>query len=346
MPLTDQQIEECVERYIREQDRYSKMAELTYEKCLDIVRRLGVHATVQRRAKNPSSFGDKLKKNRDKYLDVNDVFRKISDLAAVRVATYLEADRDKVVESLKKEFIGSEGQSPSVDKKDKIGKLYRATHCQVFLNEYELVGINENLKETTCEIQVCSLLAHVFNEIEHDLVYKNLKGDPSDSEKEQLEALANITKSGDTIIKTLFAATIARRLNTEGEFNDVYDFIYRMRPNFPHASNFGNNAEQLYEILTKLGLDAPTKIKELIKYDSNSATNAYELAQKLSKFLDQNQDVQLEVDPLSSDQLLILILMDSDRVSRLKELYPSGRGVGRAPRFMSVSKQLQLMFSS
>lgn len=62
MPLTDKNIEECVERYIREQDRYSKMAEFVYEKCLDMVRRLGVHATVQRRAKNANSFSDKLKK--------------------------------------------------------------------------------------------------------------------------------------------------------------------------------------------------------------------------------------------------------------------------------------------
>ncbi len=341
MPLTDQLIEECVERYIREQDRYSKMAEFVYEKCQDIVRRLGVHATVQRRSKNPVSFGEKLKKKVNNYTDVQDVFSKISDLSAVRIATYLEAERNRVVEAIKKEFAGLNGSPPSVDIKDREGKLYRATHCQVYLKEDELTGVNENLQDTTCEIQVCSLLAHVFNEIEHDLVYKNLKGDPSVAEKDQLVSLANITKVGDTIIKTLFEATIARRQNNEGEFTDVYDFIYRMRPDFPNASNFSNNSEQLYDMLKKLGLSTPKKIKENINYDSNSAEIAYNWAQKLADSVNQNQDVQLEVDPLSSDQLLILLLMDNERVTCLKELYPSGRGVGRAPRFLSLSKHLQ-----
>jgi hypothetical protein len=262
-------------------------------------------------------------------------------LAAVRIATYLESERDRVVEALKKEFAGLNGDSPTVDKKDRVGKLYRATHCQVYFQENELSGINENLKETTCEIQVCSLLAHVFNEIEHDLVYKNLKGVPSDKEMDQLNSLAGITTLGDINIKTLFEATISRRQSTEGEFTDVYDFIYRLRPLFSQASNFGNNAEQLYEILIKLGLDTPKKIKEELKYDSNTAASAYELAHKLADVVNQNLEIQLEVDPLSSDQLLIVLLTDNDRVARLKSLYPSGRGVGRAPRFMSLSKQIQ-----
>ena len=33
--------------------------------------------------------------------------------------------------------------------------FYRATHCQVFLPEDELVGAYENLKGASCEIQVC-----------------------------------------------------------------------------------------------------------------------------------------------------------------------------------------------
>ena len=347
MPLSDAVISECVERYVREQDRYVKMAEFVYEKCLDIVRRLGVHATVQRRAKNPARFSEKLKKNRDKYTDTQDVFGKISDLAAVRVATYLESDREKVVEAILKEFDGLNGAAPVVDIKDNAGKkLYRATHCQVYLAESELAGINENLRGTTCEIQVCSLLAHVFNEIEHDLVYKNLKGDPSVAETDQLASRANITKVGDTIIKTLVEATISRRKSSEGEFTDVYDFIYRMRPLFPQAANFGNNAEQLYEISAKLGLDTPTKIRDEIHYNSDTEQSSYELALRLADFVNSNQDIQLEVDPLSSDQLLLPLLADDNRVSRLREFYPAGRGVGRGARFLSISKQLQIMQQS
>lgn len=101
MPLTNEQITECYERYVREQDRYVKMAEVIYERCIDIVqKKLTVRATVQRRAKNPKSFLEKLKKakNKEKYQSVEDVFENISDLAGVRIATYLESDRETVVE--------------------------------------------------------------------------------------------------------------------------------------------------------------------------------------------------------------------------------------------------------
>ena len=49
MPLSDQDISQCYERYLREHDRYVKMAEVAYEKCLEIVqKKLTVRATVQR----------------------------------------------------------------------------------------------------------------------------------------------------------------------------------------------------------------------------------------------------------------------------------------------------------
>eukprot|EP01041_Mallomonas_annulata_P040611 gene40611-64544_t len=158
MPLTDVQIVECHERYLREFDRYSKMADTVYEKCLEIVqKKLTVRATVQRRAKNPKSFMEKLKKNtiRQRFHSVDDVFSGISDLAGVRIATYLESDRNTVVEEIRKEFSGRAAGAPEIDVKDAegVGRHYKATHCQVFLLDDELAGANENLRGTTCEVQ-------------------------------------------------------------------------------------------------------------------------------------------------------------------------------------------------
>jgi hypothetical protein len=47
--------------------------------------------------------------------------------------------------------------------------FYRATHCEVFLPPVDLVGTYANVASVPCEIQVCSMMAHVWNEIEHDL---------------------------------------------------------------------------------------------------------------------------------------------------------------------------------
>ena len=122
MPLTESEIQECIKRYIREFDRYTKMSEVVYQKCQEIVeKKLTVRATIQRRTKSPISFADKLRKpkNREKYNTVDEVFENISDLAGVRIATYLESDRHKVVEQIGKEFVGKDGQEPEIDRKDR-----------------------------------------------------------------------------------------------------------------------------------------------------------------------------------------------------------------------------------
>lgn len=122
MPLSDEQIQECHQRYLREYDRYSKMADLVYQKCIEIVqKKLTVRATVQRRAKNPKSFFDKLRKAelRNRYNSVDEVFERISDLAGVRIATYLESDRQNVVQEIRQAFVGRDGGEPDIDVKDR-----------------------------------------------------------------------------------------------------------------------------------------------------------------------------------------------------------------------------------
>lgn len=57
-------------------------------------------------------------------------------------------------------------------------RFYRGVHCQVCLPEEELVGDFDNLPGTSCEIQICSMMAHVWNEIEHDVAYKPLRMGP------------------------------------------------------------------------------------------------------------------------------------------------------------------------
>lgn len=53
-------------------------------------------------------------------------------------------------------------------------------------------------------------MAHVWNEIEHDTVYKNLTGDLSDLELEAIDSLGSLTKTGDGIIKNLLRARQVR----------------------------------------------------------------------------------------------------------------------------------------
>lgn len=346
MPLSDQDISQCYERYLREHDRYVKMAEVAYEKCLEIVqKKLTVRATVQRRAKNPKSFVEKLKKpeNRAKYNSVDDVFERISDLAGVRIATYLESDRVPVVEELKKEFVGPTGQdAPDIDVKDKIdkGRHYRATHCQVFLPEEDLAGTNENLARTTCEIQVCSLLAHVFNEIEHDLQYKPLAGELSDTERELIDQLGLLTKSGDITIKRLLHETDDRLKERTGPFADVHDFVARMRVAM-RLDDFASNAGQLFDELNTLELMTPDALSQAVggvggQTIVEASNDEYS---RLKAYLEANQPDLL--DDGSSDVLLAGLL--KSQYERILAHHPMGRGRGRPNRLAQIAAAYRRM---
>ncbi|MFM4805882.1 GTP pyrophosphokinase [Aeromonas bivalvium] len=345
MPLTDEQIQECTQRYIREYDRYSKMADLVYQKCLDIVqKKLTVRATVQRRAKSPKSFSDKLKKSghRNRYDSVDQVFSTISDLAGVRIATYLESDREQVVDEIKKEFVGKENDGPAVDVKDRSqqGRHYRATHCQVYLTEEDLTGSNENLKGTTCEIQVCSLLAHVFNEIEHDLQYKPLSGDLSEAEQEFIDQLGLLTKAGDLTIKRLLSETDERLSQRTGEFDDVHDFVARMRKELQVETDFSANAGQLYEELEALQMNSPGAIHEAVCPNGENLKDiSSQEYQRLKAYANSKSFELLEEG--SSDLLLAGIL--KSKVKEILKRHPMGRAKGRPSRLAQIAKLYKQM---
>jgi ppGpp synthetase/RelA/SpoT-type nucleotidyltranferase len=350
LALTETQIDQAVSRYERELDRYEKLAELIYQRCQEILARTDVRATVQRRAKLPSSLRKKLvaisgdETKAAHYGSVDDVFSKMSDLAGVRIATYVESDRARIVKEIEQEFAGPAGDSPDVDAKDGKSKSpnYRATHCQVRIPDDELPEGAWNLRGTCCEVQVCSLLAHVWNEVEHDLHYKPLSGELGPSETELLDQLAELTRAGDISIKQLLIATNQRMIERIGKFVDVHDFVARMRKTFPSATNFGDNARQLFDELARVGTDSPDAIKtNLLPVPANDIeTTALQLLSKLDAHLVQH-DERISLDKESSDLLLMLLL--DKHADAIVEAHPSGRGKGRPSRLVHIARRFQEM---
>lgn len=329
MPLTEEQINECVSRYERERDRYEKLANSVYEICLDIVNnKLTVRATVHRRTKDPRSLKNKITKNKDKYESIEDFFKKISDLAGVRITTYRESDRKKVVAEIEDRFKKDPNKDEMTEIKDKQeqGRHYRATHCQIVLHEDFLDGGNANLRNTTCEIQVCSLLAHVFNEVEHDLQYKEMNGQLSETEKALLDQIGLLTKAGDHSIEQLLQATENRHQNANGNFVDVYDFIARMRSLAP---NFAENSGPLFDLITELGIKNPDDIKT--KTDGIDPKSEIDNFQQF--LINEGRKNLLEKD--TSDYLLVNLLPNI--YTSIIEKYPAGQGKGRPTRIGQIA---------
>jgi ppGpp synthetase/RelA/SpoT-type nucleotidyltranferase len=347
MPLSDEIISAAVQQYSREFDCYEKLCKFVATKCeREIVRANTLRAGVTSRAKAPNKLQGKLQRKYKQEPELNtvaDAICRVSDLAGVRISTYLEVDRDKVVQEIKKIFDGPNGGPVVVQEKDKNESFYRATHCQVALKQEDLEEPNNNLKGLTCEIQVCSLLAHVWNELEHDLVYKPTTGKLSDRETESLKILGNLTLSGDVVIKQLFDANAERVKEAQQDevaFQDVFDFVTRLRDQFPDSEDFGKNAGQLFDDIVDLGYDTEAKIRKVFLTDGYKDKSST-LLEKLQHYMEKQQDDTVQIEPDSSDALLVLLL--DAFVEKVINLHPMGQGRGRPPRIASFANRFKQM---
>lgn len=272
MPFSAEVIEGAAARYERERDRYIKLAGRVADICqVSIIEGDAVRAQVTSRTKTPQSFRGKLdrfSRRADRnYANIDEVFVGIGDFAGVRVATYRPEDEDHVRQRVCELFCGPDGGTVNVDPKNKLdpgeAQFYRATHCQVFLREEDLAGIYDNLRGASCEVQICSMMAHVWNEIEHDIGYKPDGGGPDAAERGLLEALGHLTRSGDATITRLLEANQQRLRSRQGEFSDVHDFVARLRDRFPRA-DLSVNAGQAYDAAQRLGLKSPDAIEQMV----------------------------------------------------------------------------------
>ncbi|WP_027168788.1 hypothetical protein [Mesorhizobium sp. WSM3224] len=338
MSISEDVIDAAVSRYDRERDRYIKLAARVADICRsNIVEGNAIRAQITSRTKTVRSFDGKLRrfaKRSDKnFKTVDEVFEKIGDFAGVRVATYRPEDEPRVTEAIKTLFVGRDGEAVEIDQKDKLDpancQFYRATHCQVFLREEELVGDYGNLRGASCEIQICSMMAHVWNEIEHDIGYKPEGGGPGEAERGLLGALGHLTRSGDAAITQLLAANYARMTVQTGDFGDVHDFVARMRKHFPEA-DLSVNAGLAFDEAVLLGLTSAGKIEKALGPEAVNPDVASTRIDDFNKFLELSGSPELALNRRSAD--LILIGMLAKCSQKIEENHPAGRGKGRPGR--------------
>ena len=346
MPIASKTIDEAVSRYERERDRYIKLADRVADLCRSaVIEENAIRAQVTSRTKTVRSFEGKLHRfacRPDKdFTSVDDIFDGIGDFAGVRIATYRPEDELRVAELLKALFCGPDGGLIDVDFKDKLrpakGQFYRATHCQVHLPENELVGNYGNLRGASCEIQVCSMMAHVWNEIEHDIGYKPEGEGPSDTELGLLEALGHLTRAGDAAITRLLAANVARMTEQTGDFTDIHDFVARLRPYFPEA-DLSVNAGVAFGEIEELGLRSVEQIRAALGEGALDPSVARQRIEAFNNYLSKEGQSELMLNPASADLLTISALgvsIESTSESHLN------RGKGRSPRIKELVRAFQ-----
>lgn len=349
MPISDDIIRKAVDRYDRERDRYIKLAARVADICrVGVVEENAIRAQITSRTKTVKSFAGKLQRfSRDPsktFTSVDEIFNRIGDFAGVRVATYRPEDEIRVTEAIRKVFIGADGGEVDVDPKDKLNpalcQFYRATHCQVYLRDEELVGHYSNLRNASCEIQVCSMMAHVWNEIEHDIGYKPEGGGPGSAEKGLLESLGHLTRSGDATITQLLAANNARLTSQTGDFIDVHDFVARLQRSFPDA-DLSVNAGQAFDVAIKLGLTSVERIEEDLGTDALNAERGAAKIEAFNAYL-LGEAPRLAMNPFSADLLLIsMIERHADQLIEDESQKSRMGGPGRTRMLIELYRQYQ-----
>jgi ppGpp synthetase/RelA/SpoT-type nucleotidyltranferase len=352
MPFPIEIIPPAVARYRRERDRYVKLADRVAEICReDVCDQNAIRAQVTFRVKTEKSFEGKLRRfssqvGRD-YTNEEDIFQSVGDLAGVRISAYRQEDCERIVEKLKGVFCGRAGsQEIDIDHKDKKSNdnqnFYRAIHVQVALPEEQLIGFYDNVGDISCEIQVCTMIAHVWNEVEHDIGYKTDLGEPSHDEKFNLNQLGLLVRQGDSCISALMAAHDHRVTGQAKQqaindprkaFVDVHDFVSRMRDFAGNAMpNFAENSGQLFDFLTDIDATSPQKILDML-HDFDQTSDTDHLNQLNAKLI----NTGLSLDQTSSDLMLIAVLERKKEEAREALKGRAGRGKGRPTRLHRIS---------
>ncbi len=348
MTISDETIKEAVRRYHREYDRYLKLCARVAEICRsEVIEGNAIRAQVTSRAKSPKSLEGKLRRfaaaGKKVMPDVESVFDQVRDLAAVRIATYEQRHEDQVVQAVCERFGGPDGGSPECERKDKNlqnpTNFYRATHIEVFLPPADVVGTYSNVANVPCEVQVCSMMAHVWNEIEHDLGYKPMAGSLSEQEQSLLVTLGQSVRVGDGTIASLFAETERRQKEQGGAFIDVYDFVARVRQWFPDT-DFGRNAGALFEAIQPIRLVTPDGIRKQVDLPEPMTEAARTAVADLSGKLVAGGHTRFRLEPNSSDLLFVLLLPKIGNYLRASLIEAGTEGIARLLWFAERYREL------
>ena len=166
--------ERIVKEYHELKPDFQRLGEMVVEDLRKVVGEAGIEIqTIEFRVKEEDSLIGKLGRKGDKYTSLSD----ITDILGVRIICFFADDVDKVAAILEKMFLID--WENSVDKRaqlspDTFGYLALHYICSVKSG----LGYPERMCEHRFEVQMFSMLQHVWNLINHGLGYKSEFGVP------------------------------------------------------------------------------------------------------------------------------------------------------------------------
>ena len=359
--MTSTLIDNAIEAHMGVIDRLAEFVHIVTNQLEKDLKKEGILSRVSGRIKNPESLRVKLEKymtspkKAKRIKSAQDLLAAIGDLAAVRVMTYMESDRPRVAEIVRKAFAHRPDHPDyEYEEKEKDPRIknddhnfYRATHMQIALHPEYLLGKKIRFKKDHCELQITSMLAHVWNELEHDIAYKGDKKSLSKQEYNAIESLGLLTKSGDNIIESLIEAQSVRkndarvRASHDGEKFANAESLSNFLKNFFGEKvagirfDFGSNNEEFLRTLDALGWDHPSDL--YMRFTPSHMAQARKQGLKFQKFLNKTGKTKPTYQMDSCD-LFILAAFMAD-TNAIEKAFEKAHGLRREVAFFNSYKE-------
>jgi ppGpp synthetase/RelA/SpoT-type nucleotidyltranferase/CheY-like chemotaxis protein len=165
------------EEFITKVSAYGKMLHTTEMIVSDLLKeQMMFPPTIEKRIKEFQSFYKKLLSKEEKEGFIADPFKRLTDVAGMRVIFYNTVDLEKAVELLlsSDDFLSNDGKTAikADDKSNSYG--YRAVHFDVKVNPAKRLHLKEyeGIEEIPCEIQFKTIFAHSWSKVHHAFSYK------------------------------------------------------------------------------------------------------------------------------------------------------------------------------
>jgi ppGpp synthetase/RelA/SpoT-type nucleotidyltranferase len=275
-------IEAYVTSYKQRYDYFLRVAELCYERCRKVLQQSGILHLATFRAKDEERLREKLyqraQKFKTKYETADDVERDVVDLAGVRIALYFPAQMDDAVRILcdQGEVFRVEETIPFPKQERRRGSEiykyhfagYEATHLRAIINGDALSPASQRFAGARVEIQVASVFMQAWAEVEHDLVYKPLRGELSVDEYSWLDQVNGLALAGNVALAQLQRTMNTRIAQEDRQFASHYElalFIHSRWPGGVGDEALMGRVDKLLAFLARFQLDRPKTLQPLLE---------------------------------------------------------------------------------
>lgn len=280
-------VDEFVERWPIEFHFWDILAETVAAICTDeMIKKMKLKCHVNHRAKAQASLRKSIERRQatrgDVYRSREEIEKDMIDLAGVRITLAFPKDVEEVRKFVKDQFGEVEQRFWGLDDSRRVveGHMtdrfpgYRATHFLIKWKEPKNHLFRTKLTEAhvgkTVEIQVTSIIMSAWAEAQHDLVYKQLGGAPSEDEKYLLVMINGLAHAGEVALTQLQNCLKRRIKDQSRDFADEYELRAWLKKHVPKMlkvekwRDYGPYMQRLrtlFEVLHIFNLKTPEKVQ-------------------------------------------------------------------------------------